>query len=115
MLKSLFRSRRALALVTLTTALLAVSSVAALASGSKTVQVKDNFYSAKKLTIGKGTRVTWQWHAVLRHNVVVRSGPAKFKSRIQVRGSFSHTFNTAGTYHLYCTLHTYMKMTVVVK
>jgi len=115
MLKSLIRSRRALALVSLTAALLAFSSVAALASGSKTVQVKDNFYTVKKLTIGKGTRVTWQWHAVLRHNVVVHSGPVHFGSRIQVRGSFSHTFTKAGTYHLYCTLHRYMKMTVVVR
>jgi plastocyanin len=114
MLKSIFRSRRVLALLALTAALLAVSSVA-LASGSKTVQVKDNFYSAKKLTIGKGSRVTWHWHAFLRHNVVVRSGPSKFRSRILVHGSFSHTFSKAGTYHLYCTLHPYMKMTIVVR
>lgn len=115
MLKPLFRSRRALALVTLTAALLALSSVAALASGSKTVQVKDNYFTVKKLTVSKGTRVTWKWDAFLRHNVAVRSGPSKFKSRTQVRGSFSHTFTKAGTYHLFCTLHTYMKMTIVVR
>jgi plastocyanin len=114
MLKPLFRSRRALALVTLTAALLALSSVA-LASGSKTVQVKDNYFTVKKLTVSKGTRVTWKWDAFLRHNVAVRSGPSKFKSRTQVRGSFSHTFTKAGTYHLFCTLHTYMKMTIVVR
>jgi plastocyanin len=115
MLKSLFHSRRALALLALTASLLAFSSVVALASGSKTVKVEDNFFSAKKLTIGKGTRVTWKWDAVLRHNVAVRSGPSKFRSRTQVHGTFSHTFSKAGTYHLYCTLHPYMKMTIVVK
>ncbi len=114
MLKSIFRSRRFIALLALTAALLTISSVA-LASGSKTVQIKDNFFSTKKITIGKGARVTWQWHAFLRHNVAVRSGPAKFKSRTQVHGSFSHTFSKPGTYHLYCTLHPYMKMTVVVR
>ena len=51
----------------------------------------------------------------LRHNVAVRRGPSKFKSRTLVRGSFSHTFTKAGTYHLYCTLHPYMKMTIVVE
>jgi plastocyanin len=114
MLTSVLRSRRVPALLALTVALLAASSVA-LASGSKTVKIKDNFYSVKKLTVGKGTRVTWKWAAFLRHNVVVRSGPSKFKSRTQVRGSFTHTFSKAGTYHLYCTLHPYMKMTVVVR
>jgi plastocyanin len=52
---------------------------------------------------------------VLRHNVAVQSGPSKFRSRTQVSGTFSHTFTKAGTYHLYCTLHRYMKMTIVVK
>ena len=115
MLKSVFRSRRVFALLALTAALLSFSAVAAFASGSKSVNVKDNFYSVKKLTIGRGARVTWHWHAFLRHNVVVRSGPSKFRSRTQVRGSFSHRFTRAGTYHLYCTLHPYMKMTVVVR
>jgi plastocyanin len=115
MLKLRLRDRRVLALLTLTTLVVAFSSVSAFASSHRTVKVGDNFYSIKKLTISRGSKVTWKWDGVLRHNVVVRSGPSKFRSRIQVVGSYSHSFTRKGTYHLYCTLHSFMKMTVVVK
>lgn len=109
------RDRRLLALLTLTAVLLATSAVSALASSPGPVKVADNYYGLKKLTVNRGTNVTWKWAGVLRHNVVVRTGPAQFRSRIQVAGSFSHPFTTRGTYQLFCTLHTFMKMTIVVK
>jgi plastocyanin len=89
--------------------------VSAFASSPKTVKVGDDYFGTKSLTVGRGTKVTWKWAGVLRHNVVVRSGPAGFRSRTQVRGTFSHIFTKRGTYHLYCTLHTFMKMTIVVR
>ena len=49
------------------------------------------------------------------HNVTVQSGPTKFHSKTQVRGTFSYTFAKPGTYHLYCSIHLNMKMTIVVK
>jgi plastocyanin len=90
--------------------------VAAVAtSKTRTVRVADTYFSARRLTIRKGTRVTWNWVGYLNHNVTVRKGPSRFHSRTQVKGSFTHRFNRKGVYHLYCTLHPYMKMTVVVK
>jgi len=115
MIKHLLRDRRVLAVLTLTVFVVAVSSVSALASSPRTVKVHDDYFGTKNLIVGRGTAVTWNWVGVLRHNVVVRSGPAGFRSRTQVRGSFSHVFTRRGTYHLYCTLHTFMKMTVVVR
>ncbi len=107
---------RRLRLVTLLTVLsVAVFAVSALASSGKTVKVKDNFFGPRSLTVGKGTKVTWKWAGELRHNVVVHTGPSFFSSKTQVRGSFSHTFTARGTYHLVCTIHPSMKMTVVVK
>ena len=52
---------------------------------------------------------------MLKHNVVVHTGPAFFSSKTQVRGSYSHVFTRKGTYALVCTVHPKMKMTVVVR
>jgi plastocyanin len=112
MLTRLFRDRRLRALIVLTVLLAAVSSVALAAT--RTVLIKDNYFSAKTVTISRGSKVTWQWKGFLPHNVRVKSGPVKFHSRTQHAGSYSHTFLRRGTYRLYCTLHPYMKMTVVV-
>jgi len=92
----------------------AAMAVAALAATDQ-VRVADNYYSVKRLTVARGTRVTWRWAGVLNHNVTVRSGPTRFHSRTQATGSFSHVFDRAGTYTLYCTIHPYMKMTIVVR
>jgi plastocyanin len=108
-------TRRLRALLLLTILIVAVSAVSALASSGKTVRVDDNFYGPKSLTVGKGSKVTWNWVGVLRHNIVVHTGPAAFSSKTQVRGSYSHTFTKKGTYQLVCTIHPKMKMTVVVK
>ena len=59
--------------------------------------------------------MAWKWAGALLHNVTVKSGPAKFDSRNQLRGSYTHRFTVRGTYHLYCTLHPDMTMTVVVR
>jgi plastocyanin len=107
---------RRLRLITVLTALLiGVFAVSALASAGKTVKVSDNYYGPKSLTVGRGTKVTWKWVGVLKHNVVVHAGPSAFSSKTQVRGSYSHTFTKKGTYQLVCTIHPSMKMTVVVK
>jgi plastocyanin len=107
-------TRRLRLILLLTVLIVAVSAVSALASG-KTVKVGDNYYGPKSLTVGRGTRVTWKWVGVLRHNVVVHAGPAEFNSKTQVRGTFAHTFTKKGTYQLVCTVHPSMKMTVVVR
>ncbi|HEX8975719.1 MAG TPA: cupredoxin domain-containing protein [Solirubrobacteraceae bacterium] len=107
------RDPRLRALILLTLVLAAASSVALAAT--RTVFVRDNYFSVKTLTVGRGSRVSWQWRGALNHNVTVKSGPVRFHSRTQYQGSFSHTFLRAGTYRLYCTLHPDMKMTVVVR
>ena len=99
----------------LTVVLIGVFAVSALASSGKTVKVGDNYYGPKSLTVGRGTKVTWKWVGVLKHNVVVHAGPSAFSSKTQVRGSYSHTFTKKGTYQLVCTIHPSMKMTVVFK
>jgi plastocyanin len=108
-------TRRLRSLLLFTVLIVAVSAVSAFASSGKAVKVGDNYYGPKTLKVGKGTKVTWNWVGVLKHNVVVHQGPSSFSSKTQVRGSYGHTFTKKGTYQLVCTIHPSMKMTVVVK
>jgi plastocyanin len=108
-------SRRVVVLLALAAALLAFSSVAALAASDRSAKIGDDFFHPGRLTIDKGTKVTWNWKGYLNHNVHVKSGPSKFHSPPQVQGSFSHVFDRRGTYHLYCTIHPNMKETIVVR
>jgi plastocyanin len=116
MFTSLAQGRRALALLIAVIAVVACSAVAALAAASAQVKVADNYFSVKRLTVGDGAKVTWKWTGVLYHNVTVLHGPARFSSRTQAAGTFSHVFSKPGTYTLYCTIHPKtMQMVVVVK
>jgi plastocyanin len=108
-------TRRLRLLIALTAVVVGVSAVTAFASSGKTVNVADSYYGPKTLTVGRGARVTWRWTGVLKHNVVVHTGPSFFSSNTQVRGTFSHVFTKKGTYALVCTVHPKMKMTVVVR
>jgi plastocyanin len=85
-------------------------------AATKTVQVKDDVFVAKSITVKKGTTVKWVWKGKAPHNVKVTKGPAKFASTTQVKGSFSKKLTKKGTYTLLCTIHAPgMKMTIKVK
>ncbi len=109
---------RKLAGVLVAAALIAVPAVSALASPpTKKVKIGNFFFNPKKMTIRKGTKVTWTWaSAGIKHNVSVKSGPVKFHSGKKSKGTYSFTFKKKGIYHLICTIHpTLMKETLVVK
>lgn len=81
-------------------------TVPALGAGTtKNVKVGDEFFKPTVLSIKKGTKVKWTWVGSSLHNVTVTSGPTRFHSRDQARGTYSHTFTQKGTWHLICTLH----------
>lgn len=108
--------------VLLLMAALAVAAAAAnggssLAAGAKTIKVADSKFGPKRVTVAKGTRVTWRWVGRLPHNVTVRSGPKRFRSGTKSRGTFSVTLRKAGTYRIVCTLHRSIGMveTIVVR
>jgi plastocyanin len=104
--------RLAVLVVPLVTA--GVVAVPALAA-TKTVDVKDDLFSTKALTIAKGTTVKWVWKGESFHNVSVRTGPVKFRSALQSKGTFTHTFTKAGKYTIVCTVHAQMVSTVTVR
>jgi plastocyanin len=98
----------------------AVAAAGALAvpalAATKSVQVKDNKFVAKSITVKKGTTVKWVWKGEAPHDVAVTKGPAKFKSSVKTSGSFSKKLTKKGTYSIVCTIHAPgMKMTIKVK
>src|SRR5262249_12794744 len=83
------------------------------ASGATEVVV-DNFSFAPATTaVPVGTTVTWTNRDDVPHNVV--STEKKFASPVlDTDERFSHTFDAAGTYNYYCSIHPKMTGQVVV-
>ncbi|MGZ4267770.1 MAG: cupredoxin domain-containing protein [Solirubrobacteraceae bacterium] len=92
-------------------ALLAVPALAA----TRSITVADTYYKPKSVTVTRGTTIRWVWRGKLPHDVRVKSGPVKFRSRIMQKGSYSRTLTRAGTYRIYCTVHPNMTMTLRVR
>ncbi len=79
------------------------------------VQVGDDFFNPTSVSIAKGTKVTFKWIGVDKHNVVKKKGPGgSFSSGTtdQTGFKYKHKFKKAGTYKLICTVHEDMKMKV---
>jgi plastocyanin len=76
-----------------------------------TVVLKGIAFNPKSVSIKTGDTVEWTWDdGAIAHNVV---GP-DFKSPVQSKGTFRHTFTAAGTVSYQCTLHPGMTGTVAV-
>ena len=77
--------------------------------------VVDNFsFTPATAAVPVGTTVTWTNHDDIPHNVV--SPEQKFKSPVlDTDETFSHTFEVAGTYKYYCSIHPRMTGQVVVR
>jgi plastocyanin len=83
---------------------------------SETVEVKiDNFsFGPAELTVKAGTTVTWINRDDIPHTVV--STDKAFKSKVlDTDEKFSYTFNTAGSFPYFCSIHSKMTGKVVVK
>jgi plastocyanin len=79
-------------------------------SEAPTVTIKDMRFMADHVTIEESDTVTWVWEDDMPHDV---SGDG-FESEVQSEGTFTHTFNEAGSYRYVCSLHSGMKGTVTV-
>src|SRR4051812_34334293 len=94
-----------------TAAFLAVPALAA----TRSVSIRDDFFSPRSLSISKNTTVRWVWRGHSRHNVAVASGPDHFRSGLHRTGTYRHRFSRRGTYRIVCTVHSGMRMTVRVR
>ena len=87
-------------------------SVTSAQEKSATTEVKiDNFsFGPVTLTAPVGTTVTWTNRDDIPHTVVSTDDPKTFKSKVlDTDEKFSFTFNKAGTYPYFCSIH--LKMT----
>ena len=99
-------------------AAVAALGVAAPAGAAKTAKVDlgTSYYAPAKLKIGKGDKVRFKWNPSFDlHDVNVKSGPQRFKSPLQASGTWTRKFTKPGKYVLYCTQHSDMGMTLVVR
>jgi plastocyanin len=87
---------------------------AAAKSGPDTVSIASFLFGPEKLSVTRGTTVTWTNTDRSPHQVSVKDRP--LRSGIILRGqSESLTFNDPGTYEYTCGLHPSMKGTIEVK
>jgi plastocyanin len=111
---------RAAPVLALAATLLAVLAATALAATTR-VKIGDNYFVHKggrpTVTVHRGDTVKWVWTGKNIHNVTVRSGPVRFGSRTQAKGTYARRMTRAGTYVIYCTVHGYptQTMTLVVR
>ena len=78
------------------------------------VEVIDNDFTPRTLTVNRGSTVTWKFNADLPHNVTDDRGA--FASETLGKGDeFHRTFETAGVFYYYCTIHHGMQGTLTVR
>ena len=86
------------------------------ASDAKTAQVTiENFtFKPATITVPVGTTVTWTNRDDMPHTVVAED--RSFRSNaLDTDETFSHTFNSAGTFVYFCSIHTSMVGKVIVE
>jgi plastocyanin len=97
---------------------MAVASAVPMASATATgacvgAEIYDFEFEPADLSVSVGTTVTWENEGPTSHTVTADDG--SFDSTPIVAGaSFSHTFDTAGTFAYHCAIHPEMTGTVTV-
>jgi plastocyanin len=78
------------------------------------VSVNNDFFSPPAVQVAVGQTVTWTWvSGATAHNVTFSDGTASGDKTSG--GSYSRTFNTAGTFSYHCTIHPGMTGSVTVQ
>jgi plastocyanin len=111
---------------------LAAAPAAALAAGggakkhhkrhrTYTADVRDYYFAPTKLRIHVGDKVKWEWPTTTgdSHDVALDRGPKgvkPFESEIaSTTYPYTVRFRKPGRYHIVCTLHSQMRMKVIVR
>ena len=88
------------------------SSTVTTAQSANVVLIENHSFNPASLTIKVGDSVTWTNRDSASHNVIF----ADFESDLlKKEDSFTHTFDTAGTFTYICGPHPYMEGTIEVQ
>jgi plastocyanin len=94
--------------------LLMLTAPAFAEESSQTVMIEGFSFKPATLTIAVGTQVMWMNHDQDPHTVV--SSDKTFRSKaLDTNESFSYTFDKAGSYPYFCSMHPSMTGTVIVQ
>ncbi|MBA3329152.1 MAG: hypothetical protein H0T43_12715 [Solirubrobacterales bacterium] len=89
-------------------ATLGALAIPALAA-TKSVKVGDDYFvrsgGVPTVTVNRNDTVRWRFQGDSAHNVVVRSGPVKFRSPTKSSGSYSKRVTRSGLYRIICEIH----------
>lgn len=81
-----------------------------------TVVITNKSFIPHKIVITAGQTVTWKWNdGITPHDVTFTGYGLSAASPIQVRGTWTHTFDTPGTYYYRCSIHDNMNGIVEVR
>ena len=81
--------------------------------GGSTVEIMNFMFMPGTLTVPVGTTVTWRFDDSTQHTV--NADDNSFASSAMANGqTFAHTFTSAGTVSYHCSIHPFMKGTIVV-
>ena len=89
-------------------------AVVAAMSSTATVNIENFKFAPATLTIPAGTTVIWKNEDDSPHRIGDKDGTFK-SAALDTDDTFSHTFATPGTYSYICTIHPYMRATIIVK
>ena len=81
-----------------------------------TVVMKDLDFGPMKLSVKKGTEVTWSNQDTAKHTITFddSTNTSASSELIAPGSSYKHTFTQAGTYSYHCTPHPFMKAVIEV-
>jgi plastocyanin len=92
-----------------------VLATAPVRGADHSVAIQDFAFGPADLTVAVGDTVTWTNNDSAPHTVTSSSGPTSFDSgNLATGGTFSFTFDTAGTYAYFCEIHPDMTGTITV-
>ena len=89
------------------------AAVACSGTGGQAVAIQNSAFNPASITVTTGATVTWTNNDSTAHTVTFDSGPDC--GQLANGATKSATFSTAGSYAYHCTIHSFMKGTVVVQ
>lgn len=88
-------------------AIVLLGSVATLGADQTVTVGPGMVFSPATVTVAPGEAVIWSFQELHSSTSDAITGPEVWDSGLSSSGTFSHTFQTAGTYPYHCTLHSF--------
>ena len=81
----------------------------------KDIDITDFAFTPSIISIKKGDMIRWANKDSAPHTVTSDSGSELASATLSNGKTYSHTFNTAGTYSYHCDIHPSMKAKIIVE